>query len=105
MKLSQKIDRMLSTSRDEREIQRWIFSLTPLGVAFSFFFIFLLPMQLPNKDIFMVTGLAAGFAGLQSYWVFRGWQRNEGMTVILGIIGIVITFGLVWLYLSFKSLQ
>ena len=103
MKLSYKFSQLFSGSRDEKEIQRWIFSLIPLGVVLSFFFVFLLPMDVPNKSVFMVMGLAAGFAGLQSYWVFRGWQRNEGMTVVLGVLGIAITFGLLWLYLSFQS--
>ena len=93
---------MLKTSRDEKEIERWLFSLTPLGVAFCFFFVFMLPMDIPNKHLILVTGAAAGFAGLQSYWVFRGWQRSEGSTVIMGIIGIAITFGLVGLFLKFS---
>ena len=91
---------LFKNSRDEKEVERWLFSLTPLGVAFVFFFIFLLPMDIPNKDIVLITGAAAGFAGLQSYWIFRGWRRNEGSTVIMGIIGIALTFGAVWLYIS-----
>ena len=101
MEASNKLSRLLKTSRDPKEIQDWLFSLTPLGVAFVFFFIFLLPMEIPNKDIIMVTGMAAGFTGLQSYWVFRGWRKNHGITVLLGIIGIAITFSLLWLYLTY----
>jgi len=37
---------------------------------------------------------------LQSYWIYRGWRRNEGSTVLLGLIGIGLTFGVVWLYMS-----
>ncbi len=95
-----KLGQLFKNSRDEKEVERWLFSLTPLGVAFVFFFIFLLPMDIPNKDIVLITGAAAGFAGLQSYWIFRGWRRNEGSTVIMGIIGIALTFGAVWLYIS-----
>ena len=95
-----KLGQLFKNSRDEKEVERWLFSLTPLGVAFVFFFIFLLPMDIPNKDIFLITGAAAGFAGLQSYWIFRGWRRNEGSTVIMGIIGVALTFAAVWLYIS-----
>lgn len=87
--------------RDRKEIQNWIFSLTPLGVAFVFFFIFLLPMEIANKDLILVIGAAAGFAGLQVYWIFRGWQRQEGLTVLLGIIGIIIAAAFVWAYSAF----
>jgi hypothetical protein len=95
-----KLGQLFRNSRDEKEVERWLFSLTPLGVAFVFFFIFLLPMDIPNKDIVLITGAAAGFAGLQSYWIFRGWRRTEGSTVIMGVIGIALTFAAVWLYVS-----
>ena len=100
MGITNKISQMFKNSRDEKEIERWLFSLTPLGVAFVFFFIFLLPMDIPNKNLVLVTGAAAGFAGLQSYWIYRGWRRNEGSTVLLGLIGIALTGCAVWLYLS-----
>jgi len=76
MEASSKLSRLLRTSRDQKEIEDWIFSLTPLGVAFVFFIIFVLPMDLPNKDMIVVTGIAAGFTGLQSYWIFRGWRKS-----------------------------
>jgi uncharacterized membrane protein len=95
-----KLSKLLKTSRDPKEAQDWIFSLTPLGVAFVFFFMFLLPMDLPNKDIILVMGLAAGFTGLESYWIFRGWRKNHGSTVVMGILGIVITFAVVWGYIT-----
>ena len=47
MGITDKVDNMLETKRDEQEVQRWIFSLIPLGVAFVFFFIFMLPMAIP----------------------------------------------------------
>ena len=101
MHIPDKVDHILDTHRDEKEVQRWIFSLIPLGVAFAFFFIFLLPMDIPNKDIVLVTGAAAGFAGLQAYWIFRGWQREEGLTILLGVIGLVAAAVFVWAYNSF----
>ena len=48
----------------------------------------------------MVIGAAAGFTGLQSYWIFRGWQKNHALTIVLGLIGIAIVLGLVRLYLT-----
>ena len=101
MEASSKLRRLFQTSRDQKEIEDWLFSLTPLGVAFVFFIIFVLPMDLPNKDMILVTGIAAGFTGLQSYWIFRGWRKNHGSTVLLGIIGIAITLGLAWGYMNF----
>jgi hypothetical protein len=95
-----KLGKLLKTSRNPQEIEDWIFSLTPLGVAFVFFFIFLLPMDIPNKDVMLILGMAAGFTGLQSYWIFRGWRKNNVLTIVLGLIGIAIVLGLVMLYLT-----
>jgi hypothetical protein len=99
--LTDKVDNMLDLKRDEKEIQRWIFSLIPLGVAFVFFFIFMLPMEIANKDVILVTAAAAGFAGLQTFWIFRGWRRAEALTIVLGVIGIVIAAAFVWSYIAF----
>jgi hypothetical protein len=96
--INDKLDHLIQSHRDKTEVQRWLFSLTPLGVAFAFFFILILPMDIDHKDMVMVTGLAAGFAGLQGYWMFRGWQREEGLTVLLGFLGIVLAALFVWAY-------
>ena len=101
MGVTDKNNRMRVAKRDEKEVQRWIFSLIPLGVAFVFFFIFMLPMQIPNKDVILITGAAAGFAGLQTFWIFRGLRRGEGLTVVLGVIGIAIAAAFVWSYITF----
>ena len=95
-----KLGKLLKTGRNPQEIETWLFSLIPLGVAFVFFFIFLLPMNIPNKDMVMVIGVAAGFIGLQSYWIFRGWCKNHALTIVLGLIGIALVLGLVKLYLT-----
>lgn len=100
MQASGKLSKLARTSRDPQEIQDWLFSLTPLGVAFVFFIIFLLPMDIPNKDIILVTGIAAGICGLQSYWVFRGWRKNHASTILLGLLGIGITLSLAWGYVT-----
>jgi len=57
-------------------------------------------MDVPNKDIILITGIAAGFTGLQSYWIFRGWRKNHASTILLGLIGIAITVSLAWGYIT-----
>ena len=57
-------------------------------------------MDIPNKDLLYVIGAAAGFSGLQGYWIYRGWSRDEGMTVILGVIGIIFAAILTWAYIA-----
>jgi len=96
-----KVRQLLETSRDPQEIQDWIFSLAPLGVAFAFFLIFLWPMDIPNKDTIFAIGVAAGFIGLESYWVFRGWRKNHLSTILLGLAGIAITIAAIWAYMTF----
>ena len=95
-----KLGKLLRTGRNPQEIETWLFSLIPLGVAFVFFFIFMLPMDIPRKDVVMVIGTAAGFTGLQSYCIFRGWRKNHALTIVLGLIGIAIVLWLVRLYLT-----
>lgn len=91
----------LSINRHEDELHWWMFSMAPLGVAFAFFFVFILPLEIPEKDVVLVTGFAAGFAGLQTYWIFRGWRRSEGLTMLLGIVSIIAVAALVWWYIVF----
>jgi hypothetical protein len=100
MDLNCKLCKLLTTRRDPQEAQDWLFSLTPLGVAFVFFFFLILPMNLPNKSQIMVLGVAAGLAGLQAYWIFRGWQKNHLSTVVLSLAGLSIIGAAVWTYLS-----
>ena len=90
-----KLGKLLKTGRNPQEVEDWIFSLTPLGVAFVFFFIFLLPMDIPHKDVILIVGTAAGFTGLQSYWIVRGWRKNHALTIVLGLIGIAVVLGLI----------
>jgi hypothetical protein len=97
-----KLSKLLKTGRNQQEVEDWILSLTPLGVAFVFFVIFLLPMEIPRKDVVLIIGTAAGFTGLQSYWIFRGWRKNHAITILLGLIGIALAVALVWLYLSLR---
>lgn len=100
MGIVQKLSRMNATTRDSEEIGHWFTSLAPLVVAFTFFIVFVSASAIPYKSELYVMGAAAGFSGLQIFWVVRGWRRNEATTVILGLVGIAIAVSLAWLYLG-----
>lgn len=97
-----KVDKLLKTRRDPQELQDWMFSLAPLGVAFAFFLVFVWSVNLPNKDVIVITGVAAGFIGLESYWMIRGWRKNHIVTVLLGGLGIAATLVACWIYLALR---
>jgi hypothetical protein len=97
-----KIGKLMSTRRDPREVQDWIFSLTPIGVAFAFYVIFIMQAGIEPKSLFIAFGATAGLIGLQSFWVIRGWRNNHGSTVLLGVIGIVLTLWGLNLYISYS---
>lgn len=96
-----KLKKLFTTSRDQREIEDWIFSLTPIGVAFVFYTIFIMSAHIQPKGLFLAYGAAAGIIGLQSYWIVRGWRKNHASTILMGFIGIAITLGLLGLYTTF----
>jgi hypothetical protein len=81
-------------------IQDWLFTFVPLGVAFTFYIIFIMAANIEPKGLFMAGGAAAGFIGLQSYWVFRGFCKKRPIIIIAGLIGIAVTIGLLMLYMS-----
>ena len=95
-----KLHKLLATHRGPGEIQDWIFSLTPIGVAFSFYIVFIMSSDIEPKGLFIAYGAAAGFIGLESYWIVRGWQNNHASTIIMGAIGILITIFVLGLYMS-----
>ncbi|MBT8121373.1 MAG: hypothetical protein KJO10_02465 [Gammaproteobacteria bacterium] len=97
-----KIGKLLTTTRDPGEIQDWLFSITPLGVAFVFYFIFIMSSDIEPKGVFLAGGVAAGIIGLESYWIVRGWRKNHILTIILGLVGIAVTAGLLAYYMSFS---
>ena len=99
MKITEKLSRLFSEYRDDKEMEKWVMSLGPLTVAFLFFLVFMLPIDIENKDVILVGAGAAAFAGLQGYWVVRGWKREDGMTVLQGILGIIAAFAVAWLYI------
>ena len=96
-----KLNKLLTTGRGRDEAENWIFSLVPVTVAFSFYIVFITASDLENKGVFIAYGAAAGFVGLESYWILRGWQKNHGSTVFMGILGVAATLGILNVYLSF----
>ena len=95
-----KLNKLLTTDRDKSEAEDWIFSLTPMGVAFVFYIMFIMSTNIEPKGLFLAYGGAAGFIGLESYWIVRGWRKNNASTIIMGLIGIAITLSLLFLYVS-----
>ena len=96
-----KLEKLVKTSRKTGEAEDWIFSLTPISIAFVFYIMFIISSDIEQKGLFIAYGAAAGLIGLESYWIVRGWRNNHGSTVLMGIIGIAITLGLLKLYMSF----
>ena len=95
-----KLNKLLTTGRDQDEAENWIFSLIPVTVAFAFYIVFITASDLENKNIFVAYGAAAGFVGLETYWILRGWRKNHGSTVFMGVLGIAATLGILNVYLS-----
>ena len=95
-----KINKLLTTDRGKNETEDWIFSLTPMGVAFVFYIMFIMSTDIEPKGLFLAYGAAAGFIGLESYWIVRGWRKNNASTIVMGLIGIAITLSLLFLYVS-----
>ena len=100
MESTSKLNKLLTTDRDQSEAEDWMFSLVPIGVAFVFYIIFIISTNIEPKGLFMAYGAAAGFIGLESYWIIRGWRKNHVSTIVMGFIGIAITLGLLFLYMS-----
>ena len=101
MESTTKLGKLLRTRRDEREASDWVFSLTPISVAFVFYVLFIMSANLEKSGIFIAYGAAAGFIGLETYWVIRGWYKNHLSTIIMSVIAIAMTVGLLNLYLYF----
>lgn len=95
-----KLSKLATTGRGPDEAENWMFSLIPIVVAFSFYVIFIMNSDIESKNLFIAYGAAAGFIGLESYWVLRGWRNNHGSTVLMGVLGIAATLGGLSFYLS-----
>ena len=101
MEETSKLNKLLTTGRDQSEAEDWMFSLVPIGVAFTFYMIFIMSTNIEPKGLFLAYGAAAGFIGLESYWIVRGWRKNHASTIVMGFLGIAITLGVLFLYMSF----
>ena len=101
MEGTSKLNKLLTTGRDQSEAEDWMFSLVPIGVAFTFYMIFIMSTNIEPKGLFLAYGAAAGFIGLESYWIVRGWRKNHASTIVMGFLGIAITLGVLFLYMSF----
>ena len=101
MEEESKLNKLMSTKRKTGEAEDWIFSLTPISVAFVFYIMFIISTDIEQKGLFIAFGAAAGLVGLESYWIVRGWRQNHISTVIMGVLGIAVTLGLLKLYMSF----
>ena len=95
-----KLNKLLTTHRGPGEIQDWIFSLTPIGVAFVFYVVFIMSSNIEPKGLFIAYGAAAGFIGLESYWIVRGLLNNHASTIIMGVIGIIMALCGLGFYMS-----
>lgn len=84
-------------------VANWIFSLLPIGVAFVFYVVFISATDLENANVFIAYGAAAAFVGLETYWIMYAVRKKYFGTIIMGLVGIAITLGLLYLYLSIAS--
>jgi hypothetical protein len=93
-----------SDSHDSHDVVgNWIFSLLPIGVAFVFYVVFIAGSNLEHANMFIAYGAAAAFIGLESYWIIYGLRNKYVGTVVMGLAGIAMTVGLLYLYLSYAA--
>lgn len=98
---SNKFPEQVSEKQESTDVvANWIFSLLPIGVAFVFYVVFISATSLENANIFIAYGAAAAFVGLETYWIMYGLRKKYMGTVVMGLVGIALTLGLLFLYLS-----
>jgi len=90
MKIANKINKLLATHLWPEDIQDWLYSLPPLGVAFVLYVIYIISSDIEPKGLYIAYGAAAGFIVLESYWIARGLLNNHASTIIMGVIGIIM---------------
>jgi len=93
-------NKLLATHLWPEDIQDWIYSLPPLGVAFAFYIIYIISSDIEPKGLYIAYGATAGFIGLESYWIVRGLFNNHASTIIMGVIGIIIALCGLGFYMS-----
>jgi hypothetical protein len=57
--------------------------------------VFILQSDIESKNLFIAYGAAAGFIGLESYWIVQGWRMRRKGIVTMGVMGIALTLGVV----------
>lgn len=92
-------DTSLVIDNGSKVVENWIFSMIPVGVAFVFYVVFILQSEIEHANRFIAMGAAAGFTGLESYWILRGLQAKRTGIVVMGLVGIAITLGVLYLFL------
>ena len=100
MRDTNKLNELFETHMWPEDIQEWISLLPPIGVAFALYIVYIILSGIEPRGLFIAYGAAAGFIGLESYWMVRGWHNNHGSTVIMGAIGILITIFVLGMYMS-----
>ncbi len=100
MTFGERIHKIFYGVRDDKEMENWFLTLAPIAVAFIFFFIFMMPLHIQDKDLILVVGAGAGLSGLQAYWIYRGWIRADGMTLLQGILGLAAVVAATWAYVT-----
>ena len=90
-------EKSLSTASNSEVVENWVFSLIPVGVAFVFYLVFILQSDIENKNLFIAYGATAGFIGLESYWITQGLRKQRSGIVVMGVIGIALTLGVLYL--------
>ena len=60
MENTSKLNKLLTTHRGPGEVQDWIFSLTPIGVAFVFYLIFIMSTKFRSTSFLSWYATDAG---------------------------------------------
>lgn len=100
MEHKQTTEQLPTTQESPDVVANWMFSLLPIGVAFVFYVVFISASSLENANTFIAYGAAAAFVGLETYWIMYGVRKKYFGTVVMGLVGIALTLGLLYLYLS-----
>ena len=100
MRDTSKLNELFATHMWPEDIQEWISLLPPIGVAFALYIVYIILSGIEPRGLFIAYGAAAGFIGLESYWIVRGWLNNHASTIIMGVIGIIMALCGLGFYMS-----
>jgi hypothetical protein len=59
-----------------------MFSLAALGGTFSYIPVFVWSVNLPHRNVIVITDMATGFVGLESHLMIKGWRKNHIVVVL-----------------------